>query len=198
MRKRIMIVLACITGIAGCAAPPNNAGTASIEPLAYPASFDHAREVLVDLGFTLNRVDAAAGILTTDPLPARGLAAPWERQQASRRGEIADTIHPQSRTVRIEFVPASTLDAMPSDASPNQVAVSPSPRQLNASTPLVARVTVLIERTYRPNMRPQVVDVVRTRRAFDPAFEPGREFTVVVQRDSDLERRIADRIARAG
>ncbi|MEO0629860.1 MAG: hypothetical protein AAFY46_03920, partial [Planctomycetota bacterium] len=84
------------------------------------------------------------------------------------------------------------------DASRNQVAVSPSPRQLNASTPLVARVTVLIERTYRPNMRPQVVDVVRTRRAFDPAFEPGREFTVVVQRDSDLERRIADRIARAG
>ncbi|MEL6499088.1 MAG: hypothetical protein AAF937_02340 [Planctomycetota bacterium] len=198
MRARLIVLAGCLL-LGGCYAVPNNAGTASVAPGAYPAAFDAAREALVDLGFTLNRIDARAGIVTTEPLSARGLAAPWERQQASRAGEIADTVHPQSRSVRVEFVPIDTINALPSDASRNQItsASTSTLSELDTAEPLAARVTVLIERTYRPGLRPQVADVVRSRRATDPRSEAGREFTVVIQRDPALESVIADRIARA-
>lgn len=197
MRPIAAIALVLVV-LAGCSAPPRNAGIAPVAPGGYTAAFDHARETLVDLGFALNRVDASAGVLTTEPLPARGLAAPWERQQASRAGEIADTVHPQSRTVRIEFVPEQTLDAIPSDARRDQITSTASLRSVDTTQPLAARVTVLIERTYRPGFRPQVADVIRSSRAFDPSFEAGREFSVVIQRDADLERVIAARIATGG
>ncbi len=201
MRVVGVIVLASLVVLAGCSAPPKNQGTAAVAPGRYDAAFDHARETLVGLGFTLDRVDASAGVLTTEPLDGRGLAAPWERQQASRAGEIADAVHPQSRIVRIEFLPAESLHAVPSDLGRDQITSVGPLRRVDASSPLAARVTVLIERTYRPGMRPQVTDVLRSRRAFDPEFDAGREFSVVVQRDAALEnaiaQRIADRIARA-
>ena len=195
MRASAFLVLIYALALAGCASPPNNAGIAAIESGAYGTAFDHARETLIDLGFTLNRVDASAGVLTTEPLSATGLAAPWERQQASLAGEFADAVHPQSRSVRIEFVPAATLDAIPSDRSRNQLSAHTNRHRVDRSQPLAARVTVLIERTYRPGLRPQIADVVRSRRSIDPRSEAGREFNVVIQRDADLERVIADRIS---
>ena len=202
------VILALSMFFGGCYAVPKNQGTAAIAPGSYADAFDAARETLIDLGFTLNRVDAAAGVVTTDPLSARGLAAPWERQQASRAGEIADTFHPQSRSVRIDFVPLSTLDALPADTARNQISVGQLDSQrgdqlgnqvgglTRTSAALAARATVLIERTYRPGLRPQVADVVRSRRAVDPESDAGREFTVVIQRDTKLENVIAERIAR--
>lgn len=194
MRPAAAILLVCTLAIVGCSMPPQLAGTTRVEPGRYDEAFDRARETLVDLGFTLNRIDAAAGVLTTQPLPATGIAAPWERQQASLAGEFADSIHPQSRSVRIEFVPAALIEAIPSDDARNQIKVDRSTGAIDTAEPLAARVTVLIERTYRPGLRPQIADVVRSRRSFDPRFDAGRAFSVIIQRDADLENVIAQRI----
>ncbi len=193
-------LLACAALLAaicliGCATAPKPGGAVRVDAGGYDQAFDRARDSLVDLGFTLNRVDAAAGIITTQPLPGRGLAAPWERQQATLPSRIADAAHTQSRTVRVEFLPVYASDALASDAPRSQIEPGPMPRTLGSTEPVVARVTVLIERLYRPGLRPQVADVVRSRRTYDPSLSGGREFSVVIKRDEPLEDLIAGRIA---
>ncbi|MEO1584110.1 MAG: hypothetical protein AAFR96_06005 [Planctomycetota bacterium] len=173
----------------------SGAGTVDIPAGRLSLGIDAARETLVDIGFTLNRVDAAAGVITTEPLTARGLMAPWERQQTSLAAEAGDALHPQTRTARIEFLSPAAATSLGSNTSATQIDPMPGRTTIDASTPVVAIVTVLVERHYRPGFRPQVVDVVRSSRAFDPSSAEGRIFSVAVERDAPLEARIADEIA---
>lgn len=81
--------LACAVGLGACAADPNARERRAVEAESrvrivddpaltisaddYPGAFDAARDALRQAGFTLDRVDAAAGVITTEPLG--GLAA---------------------------------------------------------------------------------------------------------------------------
>lgn len=204
MRHGPLIVALTALVLGGCASAPPASGAGgriAVEAGRYEEAFAIARDELARLGFRTERVDAYAGVISTEPRPSGGLATPWDREQTSLKSEAADLFHPQRRTVRIAFVPAERADALPSDEPVTQITGEGMPEpmtSLSANTPLVARVEVLIEREYRPHLRVSSVSVESSRRTEDPQLAPramNRSFQVVTQRDHALESALARRIA---
>jgi hypothetical protein len=68
------------------------------------AAFEAARDVLRELRFELNRIDAREGVLTTQVKFSSGLATPWDIEQTTARDELADLLHKHAREVRVSFV----------------------------------------------------------------------------------------------
>ena len=171
----------CLVPI-GCAGPAPLAGDSNtgspearvaFEDDRYPAVFDAARDALGGLRFTLDRVDAARGVITTLPKATAGLASPWDREQSSIGDEGRDLMHQHERVVTVVFDPPE---------SPEMVSVD-----------------VTIYRVRRPNWRVES-DAIRlstharnpiARRAGD---EP--EFREAISADPALASRIAAEIAR--
>lgn len=180
-RSRSILAKACATLLViltGCAtAPPESArADADFRADDYPALFDAAREVLSDYQFTLDRIDAARGVITTAPKRTAGLATPWDREQSTARQEFEDLAHQHDRVARITFEPADR---------PTRVAVE-----------------VVVHRVHRPNWRIETDALRQSTHAVDPiavrAGQPG-EFREPVAEDRDLARRLmADIHARAG
>src|SRR5438128_989361 len=73
---------------------------------AYAEAFDTARQTLRDTGFILERVDARAGVITTQPKTTAGLLTPWDREQTSFGQDLEDLFQRHQRIVRVEFEPA--------------------------------------------------------------------------------------------
>lgn len=200
----MLISVLLLVGLAGCAPSPianGKGGRFVAAPGLYDRAFDIARDELAAVGFTLDRIDAFAGVISTHPRASGGLATPWDRQQAGLGGEVADLMHPQRRIVRISFAPAAQADRMPGDEPVTQISGLGSPESLASQGeqgPLVGFVEVLIERVYRPYRRISTVDVQRSSRTTDPTLGArgmSRSFAVVTQRDHALEERLASRIA---
>jgi hypothetical protein len=202
MITRLLILISCCTLAVGCSSRPQ--GTTSrfaVEAGGYERAFDQTREELSDLGFRLDRIDARAGVLTTKPLASGGLATPWDRQQTSLKSELADLAHPQQRVVRVTFVPASTIDELPSDEAGSQIfgtQAIESITQIAQTEPLVGVVEVTIERLYRPYWRLSTVSVSSSNHTRDPSLRSrgmSRSFSVVTQRDHALEEKLARRVS---
>lgn len=175
--------------LGGCTAGPSApGGRFEVSPGGYPEAFDACRRTLADMGFRLDRVDASAGVITTMGL--RGLGA---------GAGTADLFHAQSRSVRIQFTEADRFGRMPSDTARTQIDGVPPPRAIDPGAGLIATVTAMRYRTYRPGLRPQTVDALRSGRFADPSLT-GREmlpsFEVPISRDPALESEIAGRVSR--
>lgn len=188
--------------LTGCTSGPDApGGRFTVAPGQYEAAFDAAREELTELGFTLERIDARAGVITTEPLGSGGLGTPWDPQQLTLGAEIADFAHTQLRRVRLTFTPASDIDRLPSDEPASQISGGPVPTPITdiaQTTPLVGEVQVVIERLYQPNWRPSALSVNYASRAGDPSLRArgiGRTIAVPVARDEPLARRLAGRLA---
>lgn len=209
-RALSLIATACL--FAACAARPagevggvrevgGKSGRFMAAPGQYHQAFDIARDELAAVGFTLDRVDAYTGIISTRAKASGGLATPWDREQTSLGSEVADLMHPQQRIVRITFIPADLVGRVPDDEPVTQISgegAPPSVADLGQSEPLVGKVEVMIERVYRPYRRVSTVDVLRTSRTTDPSLRArgmSSSFAVVTQRDHALEERLASRIA---
>lgn len=180
-RTRSILAPACLTlltALTGCASapPPTARSDADFEAHAYPALFDAAREVLSDYQFTLDRIDAARGVITTAPKRTAGLATPWDREQSTARQEFEDLVHQHDRVARITFEPADR---------PTRVAVE-----------------VIVHRVHRPHWRIETDAIRQSTHARDPlAVREGQppEFREPVTEDRALARRLmADIQARAG
>lgn len=166
----------CLT-LGACASPPPGARSdAGMTPEAYPAVFDAAREVLTDYRFTLDRVDAARGVITTAPKRTTGLAGPWDREQSTLRQEAQDLLHQHERTARVSFEPADA--------------------------PTSVTVEVVVERVRRPNWRIESDAIRRSTYARDPlSIREGQrpEFREPIDEDRALAARLMEAIrARAG
>ncbi|MDX2131138.1 MAG: hypothetical protein SFY69_03685 [Planctomycetota bacterium] len=85
----------------GCGA--KGTGEFAIEPGRYAATFDATRRVLRDARFTIERVDAAGGVITTREKASPGLAAPWDTEQTTLGQETSDLLNRQRRGVRVVF-----------------------------------------------------------------------------------------------
>lgn len=187
---RVMLVgLVCVVALlgVGCASHRSASTTneVAIDAGGYASAFEAAREVLRDERFTLDRVDAQLGVITTRPKRAQGLAAAWEGEQSSIGDEVEDFAHRQQRTVRVRFVQADQRDAL-----------EPSPATFDA--PGVAIVEVGIERVMMPGLRPQPRALGLTRVTTDPALSARGVWAglpVVVRQDDDLAMRLAGKIA---
>jgi hypothetical protein len=104
--RRVLLAALCAaaTGLGACQSTASGDGRFAVADGAYEKTFDAARLVLREQRFTLDRVDAQAGVITTTSQPAAGLIAPWETVQSSASDEVEDLLHQQARRVRVEFV----------------------------------------------------------------------------------------------
>jgi len=203
MILRYCILVLCCTAVIGCSsAPAGSSNRFGIEAGGYEQAFNQTRRELTGLGFRLDRVDARAGVLTTEPLSSGGLATPWDRSQTSFRSELADLAHRQQRVVRVVFVPKAGADRLPSDEAGLQIAGTQPARSITEISPgerLVGVVEVMIERLYQPYWRPSTVSVSSSSHTRDPSLGSrgmSRSFSVVTQRDHALEEKLASRVAR--
>lgn len=197
----IVYVLTAGLGLAGCGSPGPMRSTVDLAPGQYAEAFDASRAVLGEMGFAVDRVDARAGVVSTQLRATAGLATPWDPQQTGLGDEFVDLVAAHARSVRVTFEPTGLADPdapQPVDRATADVAIDPD-------GPLVMRVHAVVWQTQRPGRRIETESIRRSGRWVDPALIARRmqpTYTVPVHGDPDLAARIAqrivDRIARAG
>jgi hypothetical protein len=161
--------------------------TIEIAPGEYPLALNATRDALRASGYTVERVDAAAGEVSTMEKTVAGLATPLAPENRAASGLVADTLSNRPRTVRVRFRDASNPDAPPT-----------------ADGPVRAEVDAIIWRRLNPNWRIETettagntiwIDPLMARRGVTAATP------VPLKRDdrfaSVIAKRITDRIERA-
>lgn len=163
-----------------------------LEPGAYARAFDETRDLLLARQFTLERVDARAGVITTQPKPTAGLATPWDTEQSSFRQEVEDLMNQQERQVRVVFAPAEESDPTPGPGD--------APVDLReAPGPLVARFEVSLLRVSVPGARVEPSAIYLSSRTVDPALRDrgvGPRDRIAIAQDPELSGRLADDLRR--
>jgi len=187
---RAALVLGGAACLVGCSAPTHRETVFVVLPGEYAAAFDATRDVLTDARFTLDRVDAGAGVITTLPKPTTGLATPWDREQTTLGQEWEDFTNQQERLVRVTFAPEGDDDEVP---GPGEAL----PDRRTDDRPLVARVDVTVLRVRRPGWRPETEAISRSTRSFDPRESEtpgGAAFTEPIGRDELLAGRLSEQV----
>ncbi|QKK09986.1 MAG: hypothetical protein HND58_18745 [Planctomycetota bacterium] len=87
---------ACLT-LGGCASAVDHSGQFTFATNDYTAAFDTTRDVLRSYRLDLDRIDAAAGVISTAPEFSPGLLQPWSPLQTGLGDEWEDTLNHQSR-----------------------------------------------------------------------------------------------------
>lgn len=136
-------VLAMVVPLVGCSSTQRPSDLV-IPATQYEAAFESARELLIERGFELERVDASRGVISTKPIESAGLFTPFDQRQSSLRQELDDTLNHQRRTVRVEFSPV-VPDAIEPRIDPPAPA-APIGDESRLDRELVARFSVVIER----------------------------------------------------
>lgn len=175
-----ILITGFCAAILGCAVPEQSV-TFDVPAGRYPAAFDATRDALEAYRFKLDRVDAAAGVISTASKITSGLATPWDREQSGLRAEAEDLINNQSRLVRVTFEPA------------------PADQPEFTASPLVGRVDAWIERTHFPNRRPHPRAAGVQSQATDTALAQrglSGSFSTPLARDDKLAARLAREISR--
>lgn len=174
----------------------------------YSATFAAARDVLHSYRFTLDRVDARAGVLTTAAKPTAGFFTPWDTEQSTLSQEWEDTINKQQRRVDIVFTPsAPTSPASPgADATDSNAQVMHNPqaltpdqaRDINSDllekpVDTTARILVTVERIYQFGWRYNTKSVYLATLSDNPQATSTR-YEVEISDDPPLAGRIASEI----
>lgn len=162
-----------------------------IEAMEYERVFEAARSTLMEHRFSIDRVDARRGVITTHPKRTNGLASPWDREQSSLGQEWEDLINEQQRVVRIEF------DRPERGAGGESDGESGVGSNAGTDAPATMRVLVELYRTHRPNWRVQSESVrlsthARSRDELGQR-EPG-QFSELVGLDPRFAARVAESI----
>jgi hypothetical protein len=177
--------------LGGCATKGPASFDVSAE--AYPAVFQAAKEELRRAGFTLDRVDARAGVITTRAKPSSGVFTPWIGDESTFGQEVETTLNHQRRIARVVFEPAP---GAPADAGEDGAgADAPAPM-----TPMTLRVEVDIQRVDRPGVRPSSTSIRLSSETLIGAPGGGWEEPLqshIIGRDPYLEHRLASAIRRA-
>ena len=115
-------------------------GTTSAAVPTYAEAFAHGKDVLRDLGFELDRIDARAGVITTRPRVGSGLATPWVESESP----LNDLAHRNRRRATLVF-------------SPSDAPESEDLRLYAGGVDVECRIEV--ERVYTPGRRPSPTSV---------------------------------------
>jgi hypothetical protein len=210
-RASSVLMLACAALLGGCASQgvsgeggggsqdaaqgaDVNAGVERVELVVpadrYREAFQAARDALREAQFTLDRVDASRGRITTFARAGEGAARPWAGL-ATTDSPLQDVIQRQQRSVRVAFVPAS------------QVAVDPrldDPSLNLLDLPVATRLIIetVVERVERPGRRAQFDAVRLTSQTLNPELESRGlvpRYSVPVREDRVLAEWLAGQIA---
>jgi hypothetical protein len=210
-RPVLVLAAACLAAcLAGCAAPRSGqpdvlrADAAppvqaqdvffDVAPGGYAAAFDAVRDELTRRRFTLDRVDARAGVISTLPKGTAGLATPWDTEQSTAAQEVDDGLNQQERVVRVVFAPAGGGQAIAPDPG------APLPDLRTYSGPMTARVEVRVDRVRRPGWRLEPESIRRSTRMYDPGLAESGIGTIArepIAADPALAQRISDRVTTA-
>jgi hypothetical protein len=114
--------------------------TFPVTEAAYETTFAAARDVLRDAGFSLERVDAARGVITTLPRSSSGFATPWIDHATSPGDAAAATLHRERRFAEVRFERA------------------PSTQGADTGT-ILGRVEITIERLGAPGRKPEPTSI---------------------------------------
>lgn len=190
LRRPAKLALLAGAGLlVGCSSPQKET-VFIVLPGEYEAAFDATRDVLTDARFTLDRVDAAAGVITTYPKSTSGLATPWDTEQSTFGQEWEDFTNQQERMVRVTFAPEGEEDELP---GPGEAL----PDRRSDDRPLVARVDVTVLRLRRPGWRPETEAISRSSRSQDPQLASrvgGATFSEPIGRDERLAGRLGEQV----
>lgn len=214
----LAVCLGGCLGLVGCSSVPDHEGRFAVAPADYERAVDISREVLNDYGLAIDRVDAAGGVVSTQPKRTAGLVTPWDSEQSTLRQEWEDLVNRQSREVRVVFEPASTAAPMesaqmtdpaePAATTPTTTATTlptnfdPSRTDLRdaaaAGVPMVGRVEAVVFRQHRAHRRLQSEVIYLSSYTTDPLMQRrhGTTYQVARERDTALEKRIAAAIER--
>lgn len=174
--------LLIVATLGGCAGRVE--ARSAVSGSEYREVFQAAREVLRSERFELDRVDAGAGVLTTQPSSAlvRGVE------------DVADRLQ---RVVRIEFTPASGAGSA-STPTIGSMLVDPS-----AAVPTfrdsTITIRVIVERVHYPGWRPSPVSVRMGGRHVDPVLverDLQPTYVTAVREDEAYAAELAAKIAR--
>lgn len=166
--KWICAIIAA-AGLAGCVSSRGGSAEVAIPAGRYAEAFDAAKDILVASRFELERVDAAAGVLSTVPKPTAGLATPWDTEQASLSQELDDVLNRHLRTVRITF-------------------------EGTADEPRSARIEAVVERERRAGWRLDTTSLRYTSVTEDPALRARGmwpRYYVAISQDPELSASLA-------
>jgi len=154
-------------GLVGCAAPPPaSPPELVIQPAAYPLAFEAARTALRERRYELERIDPAAGVITTKPRSSAGLLAPWTMPHAD--AAVADTANSQRRTVEVRFQPTSDATAPPAGRPDPLAAATPQPPPDRPGRPIRVTVRVLVDRRLTPTRRLEPSAIALSANTIDP------------------------------
>lgn len=138
--------------------------------------------------FTLARVDARAGVITTELKHSAGIATPWDGEQTTLSQEWEDFTNAQYRSVRILFEPTDRI------ASQRSLDATSTPDLRTYSGEITGTVIIVIERKSRPNWRISTTGIRLSSFARDPEGG-GRVVVVPIARDHRLEAKLTKQIA---
>ncbi len=184
----LLVTLAAI--LTGCAA--EKPARFTITQDQYDAAFSAAREELRGRHFDLARVDARAGIITTQPASSAGLATPWIDHTDTFEDSVDGVTQRERRRVEVRFLTAAA-PALPETEVPElDVRAQPGPYEVD--------VRVIVERIYQPGRRPDATSVRVGSFYQDPELVAKGEqprFAVDHREDPRLAGRIAQAIERS-
>lgn len=193
MRAFLLGSLTLAAMLTGCTVPRDATGAFVIQPDQYVEAFDTTRTLLRDCRFVPDRVDARAGVITTDPKHSAGVATPWDLEQSSPVDELADLGNYHSRRVRVTFIPVKPEGDTSADPLGAPIA---DVRQ--SSSPIEVRVQVFVDRTRIPGWRLNATGIWLSTNYRDASMlarglEP--RYTQPIRRDDDFAKRLAHMIA---
>ena len=168
----LMMMLWCVV-LGGCASGGvYSGGSASIEApgVERERMIAVVREVLGSYRFSIDRVDASRGVVTTGYKRTHGLATPWDLEQGSLSAEVTDFANQHERSVRVEFEDDG-----------------------------VVRVSVFVRRTGRPGWRVETESIRYSSQHVvfvDDGVAMGRRSYEQVGQDGALAARLAEEIER--
>lgn len=177
-----VLCVSVVSLLVGCASSNTSSREFSIAPGSYAAAFDSAREVLRRMDFELERVDATAGVITTQPHYSTGAFEPWDSTQSTLKDEWEDAVNMQARAVRVTFTPVEgSVEGAPA-----------------GETKMVGSVWVTLYRNQRAGRRLDSEWVGGSTFASDPLQQQRHtsNYLVPLRRDEALEARLAARILR--
>ncbi|MCL4220985.1 MAG: hypothetical protein KJZ65_06415 [Phycisphaerales bacterium] len=166
--------------LTGCASPRGGVSF-TVPSDQYGATIDAAREAFLDARFIIDRVDARAGIIETQPKHSAGLATPWDTEQATLRQEWSDLLNQHERVARLIVEPIE----------------GPTDDLAAAAGELQATVEVIVYRVRRSGWRVETETISRSTHSRDmlgPQRGQPNSYSQPVARDDQLAEALAQRI----
>ncbi len=177
---RALVLLIAFFGcahLAGCAGAPvrKESGSFVVPESDYQRTFVAAKDVLRDAGFTLDRVDASRGVISTRPRASSGFATPWIEHSTSPGAGAAGVLHRERRVATVRFD-------------------RPDPGNESGET-IVAHVEVTVQRLGAPGRKPDPASI-RLTSTWTGGAGPGSGQTAFSTMEERADPALSARLAR--